>query len=226
MLGNISPPVLPAQTSFTISVGPPIYNMWAPTTRNRTDLEHGPADRNSDRCFFVGWKDRIYINLGDAPLIWRRTLFWSYRQDPIALSPTDVGTGDYYRRTQPFTYASDAALVESFYKGTVNRDWHVDFAYDAKFDNHRKKVIYDKKIVINPKAAAGVRNMRPWYPIRRWIQYDDEEVGSDTISSPWAATAPNNPGNLYCLDTFALPVTYGTQPVVVRMESTVYWREI
>lgn len=225
MLGNGSPPTFPAATTLSVTVGPPIYALWAPTTRDRTDLEHGPSDRNSDRIYFTGWKDRIAITLGDAPLIWRRIVFWSYSAVALAISPTDPGTGDVYRRVEPFSHISQAALVESFWKGTLNRDWHSDFSFDAKFDNHRNRVISDRKRVINPKFAQGFRNYFLWYPIRRWIQHDDEEAGSDTIGSVWAATTPNSPGNLYVLDVFAL-AQRGTDAATVRYESTVYWREL
>lgn len=212
-------------SSITITVGDPISVLWSPTTRDFNPIENDRGDRSHHDTFFVGFKDWMTFEMGNTPMIWRRVVFWSYARSLFAQTILD-GSGNYYRRTSPFTYSNQAGFFNEVILGTEGIDWEQAHMYKAQLDPRRIRVISDRRQTINPRNGTGfLKTPSPYHSIRRKVMYDDKELGGDTQSSIWSIVAPNAPGNLYVWDTFVLPTTYGTNPVSVRYETRVYWRE-
>lgn len=214
--------------SFTLAAtgGQVSYNLWSPPTREYDDQKVTPQDRNRNEVFFVGWKDHLYMEIGQA-LIWRRIIFWSYERYEFAQSVLN-SAGQYFRRWEPYTNSTHPEVTEDVLRGVDGIDYNERFAFDAQTDSKKIRVVYDRKRVINPKSTIiTVRNFKMWHPIRRKIVFDNPEAGDMLEEGVWSVESPNSAGNLYVLDMFAHAVvsTPESRSTQIRPESTVYWRE-
>nr|QJB18663.1 MAG: capsid protein [Genomoviridae sp.] len=219
---------LGVQTGFVLAAtgGDVAYNLWSPPTREYDNQEVDPQDRNRQDIFFVGWKDVMYMEIGQA-LIWRRIIFWSYERYEFAQSVLN-SSGNYFRRWEPYTNSTHPEVTQDILRGTEGIDYAERFTFDAQTDSKKIRVIYDKKRVINPKSTIiTVKNYKMWHPIRRKIVFDNPESGDSLEEGVWSVESPNSAGNLYVLDMFAHAVgsTGASLSTSIRPESTVYWRE-
>lgn len=209
-----------------VGVANPVNVLWSPTTRLFNTVENGPSHRNSTTIYFKGINERVYLELGDTPMVWRRVVFWSYARYEWAQSILDGG--NYYRRFEPFGYSEQPDFFETILRGTIALDWTQGRIYDAAMDPITTRVISDRKMTVNPRNDTGfLKNRKLWYNIGRKFIYNDEEAGSGLVPGIWSAIAPGLPGNLYIWDHFYIPSgpAAGEGLANVHMESTVYWHE-
>lgn len=190
--------------------------------------------RRDQSVFFVGWRDyyRLYVG-GGAGWSWRRVVFMSKDRFPDTELPANLTNG-YMRRlvldnvpTSPLPFS----LIETIFSGTRNIDW--TDVITAPLDKSRITVMSDRVMRLNPGNDSGKEiTSKRWTPVRRTIEYDDEEHGSEVKpptqtdpGRPWASQNSHSAGNVYVIDFIDTMATSAEETLTVRVESKRYWHE-
>lgn len=200
--------------------------------------------RNTSTPYYVGIKDRVLLT-SVFPYTHRRVCFWSYQRfggsAPLTFQNPNDAAGPHIQRRylNPLDDTSNGDTLEYLFKGTLGVDYSKDTRAITPLDDARLKIVYDRTTSVNPALAAPsetasyggkITAKKFWHPIRRTVQYDEDEDGAsiDQTEPGWAAPSPNSPGNFYILDIFSTGIHLDTPDMPIGSfmpETTVYWHE-
>lgn len=220
--------------------------IWSPTARSlvtggATNLSVDDADRTSTKCFMRGLKENVRIQTSTPlPWLWRRIVFTTKcnafqvnitadanpAQTYRPYSDTSVGMARLWfnlqQNNQPATVNFYNGII---FRGTVNQDW-VD-TMTAKVDTSRITVLSDKTQTIRTGNSNGHFSERKlWYGFNKTLVYDDDEAGSQEVTSYFSTEAKPGMGDVYVVDYFQPGVGSGSGDIIsVNATSTLYWHE-
>lgn len=219
----------------------PYVLAWCATARNNETNNANPgtkfdqATRTSSHCYMVGLKENIQIQiLSGLPWQWRRICFTFKGKNTLggylpAISSTwqpysETSSG--YQRTLnnvPSTSVTD--FFNLLFQGRFNTDWKDPMI--AQADPQRITVKYDKVTTVASGNEQGVIRKYPrWHPMRKNLEYDDDEQGGGMGASHFSVESKLGMGDYWIIDIIVPRVgsnaddlaTFGT-------ESTLYWHE-
>lgn len=190
------------------------------------------AMRTKTTCYMRGLKETITLvtNTG-APWLWRRILF-TLKGDELNLF---TGHNFTWWRATPENgivrsinnvYSEVTALgplLDLIFDGAEHVDW--SDVFNAKTDQKRISVMYDKTIPINAGNGQGtIRNVKRWHGMNKNLEYEDDEYGNVEVTSPYSTKSNRGMGDCYVVDFF---IGAGTASDKLRfsVESKLYWHE-
>lgn len=225
-------------TGFAMSV-------YCPTARNlhvsgSTSTIADTADRTASTCFMVGYKENLRIQTSSPlPWLWRRITF-CYRGPEFNLvdgdatptntyapySDTSLGMSRQWFNLQVNNMPNTVTAYNSIiFKGGQNFDW--TDVITAKVDTAR----IDVKSDVTRRITTGNNNghfseRKLWYPMRKNIVYDDDEVGAGENDKYFSVQSKPGMGNYYVVD-YVAPGLGGTTTDLFNMNcsATLYWHE-
>ena len=202
-------------TTFPFSTA--IY-IFCPTAREANTANEA-TDRNSSQPFYKGFSEIISMTSNsNAPWRWRRIVFSTRSLRPnVAFSFTSSG---YTRVMAPY---GDAATISQLFKGTADKDFND--VMDARVDNNRARVLYDKTRLLRSGAGVHHHRFRMYHPLNATLHYDEDEEGDGENTSPWSTTGTKGLGDVFVLDLFNCPLSSNDHALVVKPQATVYWHE-
>jgi len=246
--GTTFPPLIGNVGALTVTADIPAVVLWNASARNLADTPTsaftmaGTNQRTRSDVFFVGAKEKISIRTNtSAAWRWRRIVFThkgllpGFEFDDLARTffqvTTASGLVEMQRPVVALPFPLTASLYEYVFRGFgVNnvsappRDW-VD-PMTAPVDTTRILVMSDMVKTINSGNDAGiVRTFNMWHPVRKNINYADNENGGEMTSSPLSTTSRLGIGDIYVMDL----ITGNTEDAGDILDwlptSTVYWHE-
>lgn len=200
------------------------------------------AYRTDTRPYIVGLSETYFLNPGDAG-VWehRRIVFGSKSTFVAAILPNigaqqssgDVSTRRQFRDMSGVTTGNytdlQTQLYDQVFTGVDTVDWRNPMI--AKTDKARIDVYSDVRYQISSQNQVGRSRFKRFYtPIKKTIQYDDEENGLSISPSAVSVQDKRGMGNIYVLDIFvllnpAIPATPGSSEMAISSQQTLYWHE-
>ncbi|AIF34836.1 capsid protein [Sewage derived gemycircularvirus 1] len=247
--GNTFPALPENVGSLTVTSDVPALVLWNATARALSDTPTSAttmptnAQRLSSTPFIVGLKETVTIRT-DTSNAWRwRRMVFTLKGIPPGFTDTaditrvfsQVDTGqdtvEYQRVNTPLPFALVADVYNFVFRGLgINnfsvppRDWLDPIT--APVDTTRISMMYDKVTAINSGNDAGVaRTYKRWHPVRKNLNYADQEIGGVMTTSPFSTTGKPGCGDVYVLDLFVGNSSDAGDVLDFLPTSTLYWHE-
>nr|QVW56455.1 MAG: capsid protein [Emberiza tristrami Genomoviridae sp.] len=200
------------------------------------------ARRSSTRPYYIGLSEEYSITPTDNSMwFWRRVVFAS-KEDigaPQGAS-TQMGTESAVNSaisTRPMRDLSGnntsinygqiyTDLVGDLFEGIYTTDWTNPLR--AKVDRRLVTVLSDRlRTITSHNDVARPAIIKTYVPIKKTVEYQDEENGLNISSYPISVTSKPGIGNIYVVDFFACPRPAGgdTSTIAISSQSTLYWHE-
>ncbi|AMH87686.1 capsid protein [Pacific flying fox faeces associated gemycircularvirus-6] len=211
---------------------------WCCTARDNT-INGSPATvfataaRTATGCYMRGLKERIQIQTNTGmPWQWRRICF-TLKGDVLtqynetAYKIYDETSDGWSRIVSNTGVASNlaTAVQNLVFAGQQGKDWTAVF--NAKVDDRRLTLKYDKTVYIRSGNASGVmRDYHRWHPMNANLVYDDDEAGTSMVPSYFSPEGRAGMGDYYVLDIIAggSGATSSDQ-LTFNPQTTLYWHE-
>lgn len=225
-------PVTPIEST---AGNPNTLLLFCPSARQRPNLDGSVMSRESrhgrfnEKIYLTGYKERININVS-LPTLWRRIVFWSYVQLPVAIGPKKGGadaSGNAYYTRQMTPVENTLDIRTLLFEGTQGVDYGVDTLIQAPVNTRFVHVQMDKTYRLNPNTTVPkIYTFNHYYRGGR-LWYLDDESGNFNTGSPWSAPNRASKGNLYIFDIFSPGVQQeeSGSRAVVQCEGRLYWAE-
>lgn len=221
----------------TAGRGNPYMFVWNSTARDVSEEtnKYDEATRSAPSCYMVGVKERIMVQTSDPnPWQWRRICFSAKGVSSlIQVGTTTTGGSNVFfedaygwrRVVAEPTTSSRTYLLSILFDGSYNIDWNDPFS--AKIDNQRLKIHYDRTRTIQSGNATGViRYFNCWHPMKKTLNYDDDENGEGMDSNYVATTGEHGMGDFYIVDFIrCIDAPTGNPGLLFQPEATLYWHE-
>lgn len=216
--------------------------LWSPTARGSTTAQGIRGSkfyeqlRTSVSVYMVGVKETIRIGTnGPVGWHWRRICFTMKGEDlytgdresfDLSTSPIARITSDGMKRA--LLYSEPALQTRGIiFKGNQNVDW--TDVITAPLDTNTITPMYDKVTHIKSGNIAGhTRIVKLWHPMRKNINYNEEQNGSSMNESFYSVTGRKGMGDYYIADFFKSDIILGDQEnsnLYFEPSATVYWHE-
>lgn len=211
---------------------------WVATARDNTigttpGNVFNAADRTATTCFMRGLKERIQIQTSSGmPWQWRRICFTMKGDDITLLNESgyklQLETSNGWARVVSNTgVASNLynAIAPLLFKGASGVDWNNLF--NAKIDNTRVSIKYDKTTPIRSGNASGMmKEYIRWHPMNKNLVYDDDENGEKEDEAIYSVDGRQGMGDYYVIDIIAAGTgATSTDQLSFNPSATLYWHE-
>lgn len=211
---------------------------WVATARDNTigtssGNVFNTADRTATTCYMRGLKERIQIQTNTGmPWQWRRICFtmkgdgiyvWNETAYKLA-QETSIGWARVVSNTGTASNLYNY-MIPLLFKGQRDVDWNNPF--NAKTDNSRLSIKYDKTVSIRSGNAQGMmREFQRWHPMNRNLVYDDDENGEQKAESTYSVTGKAGMGDYYVVDIIAAGSgSTSSDQMSFNPSATLYWHE-
>nr|QJB18569.1 MAG: capsid protein [Genomoviridae sp.] len=228
-------PWIPTQSNIVPDVTTPgnvvRFHFWPATARTSvtTIATDSPSKRQQSTCFLVGIKEETHFEVQTGTP-------WEHRQ--IIFSAKGLGeldwVNDYVAFNQNFGYlrgqnemsqTNQAVLADILFAGVQG----VDFVgyMNAPVDRNRFTIHRDRTRQIRGGNDSGqLKRYSDWLPLRKNLNYDDTEQGSEIIPSRWSRLGKAGMGDVFFLDLFRSLTTADPNDLLSwRSNATLYWHE-
>nr|UBJ26236.1 capsid protein [Giant panda feces-associated gemycircularvirus] len=215
--------------------------IWRCTQRDRLP-NSGPdtnasALRTSDICFMRGLKETLMINSNSGKTwFWRRICF-TCKGSPFgptftadyAAETTTEGWVRYVSNLRPPSQPdnwgpSRNAMTSVLFRGARGIDW-LD-PHNAKVDQQRIKVVYDKSRILRSGNAEGtMHRVKQWLPMNKNLIYDNDESAEGETTGNQSVVGPAGMGDYYVCDFIDCALGTSTDTLSFLPQATLYWHE-
>ena len=226
---------VPTQTNIVPDVAKPgnvvRFHFWPATARTSVTniATDSPSKRQQSTCFLVGIKEETHFEIQTGTP-------WEHRQ--IVFSAKGLGELDwvnnyvafnevfgYLRGQNEMSLVNQAVLADIVFAGVDG----VDFVgyMNAPVDRNRFTIHRDRTRQLRGGNDSGqLRKYQDWLPIRKNINYDDTEQGSEIVPSRWSRLGKAGVGDIFFLDMFrSLNTADPVDLLSWRSNATLYWHE-
>jgi len=145
----------------------------------------------------------------------------------------EPASGDITRRVfRDMSYGSTGpwqelavTLIGLLFKGTIGVDWQDPMK--APLDKTRVNIHSDRFTSISSgNDVPRAKIVKHYTPIRKTLQYNDEENGTAVDVSPFSVDSKIGIGNIFVADFFHCPApSETTDEMTITTNSTYYWNE-
>jgi len=195
------------------------------------------ARRTATRTYVTGVAETYRLTPNSSIQWWHRRIVFSTKDTLTSTLNSAIGaepaSGDITRR--PFRDLSATStgvwqdlavtLIELLFKGTIGVDWQDPMK--APVDRSRVNIHSDRFTSINSgNDQPRARIVKHYTPIRKTLQYNDEENGTSVAVSPYSVDSKIGIGNIFVADFFHCPApAEPTDELSITSNSTYYWNE-
>lgn len=213
-----------SNVNLFLGFSPTMRRGWQDENDRVVDLHH---TRAKSRTYCNGYSETITLMV-EAPVLWRRIVFWSYAQAGALEGPRSTGGGSlipYYTR-QGVPINNSQELRDWLFLGTEDRDYERPQMINAPLNVSNMKLVMDKKRTLNPYDSdlGRMYTFKHFYRGGR-IWYNDLETGSKDNFSPFSTLSRQSVGNLYIFDMFSQTVTGNSNAGWISCQGKYYWSE-
>lgn len=193
--------------------------LFCPTGREQTGTNES-TDRNSSSPFYRGYAETMSFWANNSVAWrWRRIVFATRSLRPNGTVTFTAPLG-YTRVMVPYGDSNTFAIL---FKGTSPADF-TDLM-DAKVDNNRAKVMYDKTRILRSGSASHAHKFKLWHAMNKTVYYDEDENAASESSSPWSTTGSRGMGDVFIMDMFSCASASTDNTLTVKPQGTIYWHE-